>query len=350
VIEFEILARGLYRPNQLTITYDPTLTMPTIGIVKLDPPRNAQFIASSHPLTTNVEDANMTSDKITGSFVGADLSCPSPIYRPSGESPLPPHQFDDIHHPAPTIQQWIDILWQQKLTLAQQKNIPLYDTPLFRLIRATTQPNGNLHLTLGNTTYKEYVTTREPAFAHNRPRKELSNALSVCSVVETTDRYILLDKRQGVDVYAGRYHVIGGFFERDLDTTETYATTATSATSATNPDPFAAIRREIREETGIQAADIAEQYCLGVLYDLATPHAELCFLTRLNIPLNQVHQRVPEENEIKQLLSLYVTEESLRNFILTNHGNISATGEPNLLLYGSLKFGEKWFGEIMAKL
>ena len=295
--EFEILARGLYRPDQLEITYDPSLSMPT----------------------------------------------------------------------SPAIQEWMDTLWQQKLATAQQKSIPLYDAPLFRLIHAETRPNtqhkntlvppvgagDGLHLILGNTSYKEYVTTREPSFAHNHAREDLGNALSVCSVVETTDGHILLDKRQGVDVYVGRYHVIGGFFERNLDTSTTTATTATSATTATtatNPDPFGAIRREIREETGIQAADIADQYCLGAVYDLATPHAELCFLTRLNIPLNEVRQRVPEEHEIKQLLSLNVTEESLRDFILTNHGNISATGEPNLLLYGAEKFGKRWFEEIMGRL
>src|SRR5947209_10659480 len=29
MLEFEILARGLYRPDQLTITYNPSLRMPT---------------------------------------------------------------------------------------------------------------------------------------------------------------------------------------------------------------------------------------------------------------------------------------------------------------------------------
>jgi len=255
MIEFEILARGLYRPDQLAITYDPSLRMPT----------------------------------------------------------------------TPAIQQWMDTLWQQKLAIAQEKNIPLYDSKLFRLIHVETRhagrqgnitpvgageerrgegipgspPDGGgrvgasptptfhngehrpeysrgdplrspwgeeiLYLIFGNTSYKEYVTTREPEFARGRDRQQLSNALAVCSVVETTDGHILLDKRQGVDVYAGRYHVIGGFFERDLDTSITNETSETSETSETNPDPFAAIRREIREETGIQAADNAEQYCLGVV-------------------------------------------------------------------------------------
>src|SRR5712692_9967589 len=149
MLEFEVLARGLYRPDQLDITYDPSLRMPT----------------------------------------------------------------------NPSIQAWMDTLWKQQLALADEKGIPLFDAPLFRLIEAASKPDGTLHLVLGDTGYKEYVTTRVPEFAQGRKREELSNALSVCSVVETSDDYILLDKRQGVDVYVGRYHVIGGFFERNLDTT-----------------------------------------------------------------------------------------------------------------------------------
>src|SRR5258708_5398227 len=239
MLEFEILARGLYQPAQLDITYDPSLRMPT----------------------------------------------------------------------DPTMQRWMDDLLQEKLTLAQQKKIPLFDAPLFRLVEAEAKAGGTLRLLLGDTGYKEYVTTRVPGFAQGHTRAELGNALSVCSVVETSDDYILLDKRQGVDVYVGRYHVIGGFFERDRDSTD-----------SKQPDPFGAICREIREETGIQQSDISEQFCLGVVYDTATPHAEMCFLTRLTIPLAEVHRRVPEEDEIKQLEVLKVTKESLREFLLMKHG------------------------------
>ncbi len=267
MIEFEILARDLYGPDQLVITYDPSLRMPI----------------------------------------------------------------------TPAVQDWMDTLWEQKLASAREKGIPLFDSHLFRLVSAESYPDGTLHLVLGNTGYKEYVTTRVPEFARGRPRQELGNTLSICSVVETSDNYILLDKRQGVDTYVGRYHVIGGFFERDLD-------------MSTSPDPFQAIRREIREETGIQPSDILEQYCLGVVYDLTLPHGELCFLTRLTIPLSEVHTRTPEEDEIKNLQSLYVTPESLRDFILANHGNISATGEPNLLMYGGVRFGEGWEGEVYSHL
>jgi len=268
-LEFEILAHGFYRPDQLDITYNPSLRMPS----------------------------------------------------------------------SPPIQAWMDTLWEQKLASAREQHIPLFDAPLFRFVEVQAQADGTLHLVLGDTGYKEYVTTRVPEFSKGRKREELGNALSVCSVVETSDGHILLDKRQGVDVYVGRYHVIGGFFERDRDSTVTK-----------QPDPFGAIRREIREETGILQSDIREQICLGVVYDTATPHAEMCFLTCLTIPLAEIHMRIPEEDEIKHLVTLFVTKESLRDFLLQNHGNISATGGPNLLLYGGVRFREKWFEETMRDL
>lgn len=270
MLEFAILARGLYRPDQVIMQHDPALCMP------------------------------MT----------------------------------------PAVQDWIERRWQEKLAAAKERGTRLFDAPLYRFIEASAHENGSLRVLVGNTGYKEYVTTRTAEFAREHAHHEVGNPLSVCTVVETADGNILLDRRQGsVDVYAGRYHVIGGFFERGLDS------------SALNglPDPFGAVRRELREETGILVSDIAEQYCLGVVYDLNVPHAELCFLTRLHITLDEMlHQRTPEEDEIKQLHSLYTTAASLRDFILRHHGNISATGEPNLLLYGAWKFGESWFKEMMG--
>lgn len=268
MLEFEILTQGLYRPNQLTISYNPALRMPK---------------------TAETED-------------------------------------------------WMESLWQEKLAQAKANGTRLFDAPLFRFISAQAM-NDQLTITLGDTTYKEYVTTRVPEFALTHPRQDLGNALSVCSVIETSDESILLEKRQGVDVYVGRYHVIGGFFERMLDTDQ-----------GKQPDPFAAMRREIREETGIQADDIRDQYCLGAVYDLTTPHAELCFLTRLHIPLAEVQKRQPEDEEIQHLLSLPITEESLRAFLLAHHGNISATGEPNLILYGRWKFGIEWYQDVMLRI
>jgi len=76
----------------------------------------------------------------------------------------------------------------------------------------------------------------------------------------------------------------------------------------------------------------------------------LCFLTELNIGLAEVHRRVPEDDEVKELLTLEATAEGLRDFVLSHHGNISATGEPNMLMYGAVRFGEGWFEEVMGRV
>jgi len=268
MIEFEIVARGLYRPEQLVIDYDPALRM---------------------PITEK-------------------------------------------------LQAWMDDLWEQKLAVAREQGTLLFDAPIFRFVSASSRSDDRLHLVLGDTCYKQYVVSRASSFAQGRDRQELGNALAVCSVIETSDGYILLEKRQGVDVYEGRYHVIGGFFELNRDMT------------TQQPDPFGAMRREIREETGIQVADIAEEYCLGAVYDLAMPHGELCFFTRLHISCEEVFTREPEDSEVKQLLTLRVSAESLRDLLVQHHDNISVTGEANLLLYGGWKYGEAWFDEVTKSI
>jgi hypothetical protein len=93
MLEFEIVARGLFRADQLDIDYDPSRRMPT----------------------------------------------------------------------TPELCEWMGTLWEEKLIQARQRQVPLYDAPLFRFVDA--QSNGQqFKLTLGDTSYKEYVTTREPAF------------------------------------------------------------------------------------------------------------------------------------------------------------------------------------------
>jgi hypothetical protein len=246
---------------------------------------------------------------------------------------------------------WIETRWQEKLKQARERGTPLYDAPLFRFVEISASSANELCLLVGETGYKEYVTTRDVGArgwvkggwvlggAHVWDGKP-SNPLAVCSVVESSDGYLLLDLRRGVDVYEGRYHVIGGFFERGLD-----------SDSAGQPDPFAAISREIREETGILAQDIASQRCLGLVYDLVMPHAELVFSTQVDLSLVQIlSQRQPEDGEVQSLHPLQINVENLQDFLLRHHGAISATGEPNLLLYGAWKFGEVWLEKILSAL
>ncbi len=248
--------------------------------------------------------------------------------------------YNPTHHASftPEMRSTMEQIWQDRLTSAKGQNVPLYDGQLFRLMYAEERENSTLRIKLGNTSYKEYVGTRSPELSQQLTRDELSNPLAVCTVIETLDNYILLEQRQNTDVHDGRIHVIGGFMERGKD----------NIVSA--PNPFAAMNREMREETGIQEDDIREQYCLGVAYDTLVPHPELCFVTRLNIPLTTLSRRKPEDNEVKELRMLRVNATTLKDSIQANHGNISPTGEAALILYGTWKFGAGWFEDMLVGL
>jgi hypothetical protein len=137
----------------------------------------------------------------------------------------------------PEMQEKMEHSWQEKLALAQKKSFLLFDGKLFHYMYAEERADQTLRVKLGDTRYKEYVATRTPEFVQELTRDGLSNPLSVCSVIETLDGFILLEKRRGTDVHDGRFHVIGGFMERDVDN------------KGHAPDPFEAMNREMREET-----------------------------------------------------------------------------------------------------
>jgi 8-oxo-dGTP pyrophosphatase MutT (NUDIX family) len=225
----------------------------------------------------------------------------------------------------------IERTWRERVAECQESGVSLYDGALFRLLKYDFV-EGRLVLEFGNTSYREYVGTRTPSYSATHGRSDLANPMAVCAVVRTSDGKILLDRRVGTDVYAGRYHVIGGFADRDNDL----------QTSAFNP--FDAIAREVREETGLDTSPHSF-ICTGLAYDVLTPHPELCFLTHA-ADSHQAEEALKNgDKEIHALEFLEDSAESLGNFLRQNHGKISATGEASLLLYGLHSYGESWFAE-----
>src|SRR5437899_8807867 len=107
--EFELLAHGCYRPDQVIMKYNPALRMPT----------------------------------------------------------------------SPEIQAWMDTTWEQQLARARERGTRLFDAPLFRYMQTASLADGTLHVIVGDTGYKEYVTTRIPEFAQKHARQELGNPLAV---------------------------------------------------------------------------------------------------------------------------------------------------------------------------
>jgi len=235
---------------------------------------------------------------------------------------------------------FIENKWDFKLNELREKGVIIFNGKLFRLSNCRIVQN-KLEIELGNTDYKEYVATRMEDFYNYHSLNNLANPLAVCIAMISSDKKIVVEKREGVDVYSGRYHVIGGFIDRDID----FKLNLT-------PCPFKAIKREVKEETGVDLED-SVIYSLGVVYDLVSPHPEMCFLVNLSISSKEildVFLTSKHDFEVHDIELIHDSESELSNFIFYNHGNISATGEPCLLLYGKYKYGESWYKDIVQKI
>jgi len=223
---------------------------------------------------------------------------------------------------------WIARRWTDRAGRAKRSNIPLFNGRLFRLTDFRADAD-QLFLSLGNTTYREYVGTRAREFYERRQRTELANPLAVCAVIVTADNGVLVAERQRVERDVGRYHVVGGFMDRQWD-------------GAARPDPFGAMRREILEESGLNT-DPDRILCLGLVYDRGSPHPELCFTAQVELPFQEIAKAVPADSELRTVEFVSDDRTALKQFIRRNRNNLCATGQASLVLYGRYRYGRRWF-------
>lgn len=208
--------------------------------------------------------------------------------------------------------------WRARRRQTKRDGVPLYSGRLFRVLGYGPIDGGGLRLRLGDTTYRAYVGTRAPAFAVGRQRDELANPLAVCAAIVTADGGIVVGRRQSVDVGAGKLGVPGGFVERGKDA-----------------DPFAAVAREIREETALELT--ADDFvCLGLIYDLIHPHYELCFTVRTALSFGEVAQLCPIEVEAACFERLDASPPVIRDFLHRHCLDVSPACAATLALYVGL--------------
>jgi hypothetical protein len=238
------------------------------------------------------------------------------------------------------LQRFIDNQWHTQVRKYEKEGMKMFNGKLFRL-KHFHKGGDRVFLELGDTNYKDYVGTSIKEFYESHPYDKLANPLAVSVTLVTSDRKILVEKRNKMDVYRGRYHVIGGFIERDID-----------VGADSRPDPFKAIKREVWEEIGVALLD-ENLFSLGLVRNLKVPHPEVCFFARMDISSEEVFAISAAnklDGEIEQLDFIEDSSDDLARFIVFNHGNIVATGEACMLLYGNDRYGEAWYNDTLQSL
>jgi 8-oxo-dGTP pyrophosphatase MutT (NUDIX family) len=234
----------------------------------------------------------------------------------------------------------IEESWPAALQEAEKRHVNIFNGMLFRLKNLTVTYGNTLRLEFGDTNYKEYVATRAERFYRNRQTDVLANPLGICIAIGSREGTIIIEKRGKVDVYSGRYHVIGGFMDRSQDFRNG------------TPDPFQAIAREVKEEVGLKLESDTIQL-VGMVYDLVTPHPEMCFCAESNLSsaeITDIFLNCEKDCEVDNLEYIDASEDKLATFIQSKRSLTSVTGQACLTLYGKHKYGARWFHKVIDAL
>lgn len=160
----------------------------------------------------------------------------------------------------PEIERAIDEAWRAAAARLGDK---LFDGPMCCLEQWSATPD-RLELTLSRTSYRPFLGTNlsNAQLADTYGREVLANPVGLSTALETRDGYLLLGQRNDdVAYYPNRVHPFAGALE-----------------PADPLDVFAEVRRELREELHLVAADIQAIRCVGLVEDAALRQPELIFV------------------------------------------------------------------------
>jgi len=216
----------------------------------------------------------------------------------------------------------IDRAWE---AAHSRPGIKLFDGPMCRMESWKASPDA-LRIALSPTSYKPFFGTNisHPDYAERFGREVMANPVGVSPALETADGFLMLGRRsKSLAYYPGRVHPFAGALEpRD------------------SGDLFAAVRRELAEELSLQASQITEIRCCGIVEDLALRQPELIFRACCTLTRPQIEAQIHADE---------------------HHGGVAVAAAPDavaaaagdaaltpvavacLLLWGRHAFGEEWF-------
>jgi 8-oxo-dGTP pyrophosphatase MutT (NUDIX family) len=233
-------------------------------------------------------------------------------------------------------QTYIQDVWDAYVRPRRDRGIDIYNGSLLRL-DGFVHENEILHLELSDVDFRAYVGTATPGFAAAFPELPRANPLAVCIALVTTNGKIVIEKRRQIDAYRGRYHVIGGFMEKEADA------------ASGRPDPFEAISREVAEELGIVLEAMPQVTGL-----IRTPMgSELCFSSRLSISFEQLLEAkiaAKTDAEIDDLMEIPDSPAGILSFLLDHDPDVVSSGRACLLLHGRETYGRGWYDKAIKFL
>jgi hypothetical protein len=223
----------------------------------------------------------------------------------------------------------------------------MFDGPLYRLL-SYSESKSRLQLSLGRTSYKEYVGTNlaHPEWGHLYGSQFLANPLAFSVVVTTSDNMIVLGERPCGTHKNSRIHVApAGHLVPPLRNGEPDYTCQPSIANQ--------IMRELTEELGSIKVDQNSLVPTGFIRTCENNKPELTFQISALVECKEVlsmWERAPDAWEHSRLFSIQHEPNTLRTFLFRNFRRMCPPGHAALLLLGHANFGKEWFSETISRL
>lgn len=225
----------------------------------------------------------------------------------------------------PEVEQAIETTWRAAL---RRPGVKLFDGPMCRL-ESWQACEEQLTLTLSETSYRPFFGTNlsHPEIADRYGREVTANPLGVSPALLTKDGFLLLGRRNAaVAYYPNRIHPFAGALEpRD------------------GSDVFAAVRRELQEELGLDASAIEDVRCTGLVEDRALRQPELIFRVVTSRSRREIEAQVlPDEH--RDSIAIVAEKDAIAKAVLDPA--LTPVAVASLILWGRVKFGDEWFAQV----
>jgi 8-oxo-dGTP pyrophosphatase MutT (NUDIX family) len=205
----------------------------------------------------------------------------------------------------------VEHVWQHEL----ERNPKLTPGPLLAARSVEVVDNGKrLLLRCGESTYKNFMGTTHETVAPTIAEEYRHRAIGFLAVIITADNYLLLGVRSPkIDWGTLRHVVPAGRLRPD------------------EKDPYTGIRAEFKEELGLEAVEIRDLTCIGVVADetWGRLNYEFCFQARTEFmarELIEIAKSAKSAGEHCQLEPFLWEHSSVSHLLLVDPESFVPTG------------------------
>lgn len=209
--------------------------------------------------------------------------------------------------------------------------VHLFDGAMLRLDAWAVQ-GDDLALDLSETGYRDFLASNaaHPEWGDRYGDEALASPLGTSAALLSADGHLVFGVRSpAVALYPGHAHPFGGTME-----------------PTARPDAFAETERELREEIGVGADDLASIEAIALIEDLRLRQVELVFLARCRLPLAALEARL-DHGEHARLWTVAAERAGL-DASLDGAQPLTAVTRATLVAAGRLLVGEEWMRARLA--